>query len=274
MLGKTNIGVGGGGLLLKVVGGTTQPTSPAENTIWINTSTAIGSVTVAYNAPATPAEGDVWVKTDNYSSLPLNVSKKDTLIIMPVSVRLYTSGAWADVTVDTKVYTGGSWMELLFIYWQYGAEYADKFVYKSGRFNVTESPTQSQKPCVRFQTTQTAGIYYNAALYFGPIDVTRFNKMTLTCGANVADLPAPIFGITKLYDTDPPPADSPSDSPEANGNNLASTSIPKTSALTLADHELDISSVTGEHYCYIKFYSNASPTGAPATVDLAKIRFE
>lgn len=264
---------GGASLNYSIVGSTQQPAGK-ENRIWINTSVAIGNVTIAYNTPATAAEGDVWIKTDNYSSLPLNISKKDTVIIMPVSVRLYTNGAWADVTVDTRIYTRGSWMELLFIYWQYGAQYSDKFIYNSGRFNVTESPTQVQKPCVRFQTTSTAGIYYDAALYFGPIDVTRFNKMTLTCGANVQDLQAPIFGITKLYDTDPPPSDKPSQNPETNGNNLASTSIPKTSALTLEDHELDISSVTGEHYCYIKLFSNASPTGYAATLDLAKIRFE
>ena len=41
MIGPTNARGGGGGLNLKVVGGTTQPTNPRENTIWVNTTTAI-----------------------------------------------------------------------------------------------------------------------------------------------------------------------------------------------------------------------------------------
>ena len=44
MIGRTNAGGGaGGGLNFKVVGGTSAPASPKENTIWVNTSTAITS---------------------------------------------------------------------------------------------------------------------------------------------------------------------------------------------------------------------------------------
>lgn len=41
MIGRTNAGGGGGGLNFRVIGGTTQPTSPKENDIWVNTSTNI-----------------------------------------------------------------------------------------------------------------------------------------------------------------------------------------------------------------------------------------
>lgn len=40
MIGRTNVG-GGDNLNFKIVGGTAQPSNPKENTIWVNTSTAI-----------------------------------------------------------------------------------------------------------------------------------------------------------------------------------------------------------------------------------------
>lgn len=59
-------GVAGAGLNFKVVGGTTQPTSPSENTIWVNTSTAITSWSFGANEPnvcqvTVPDAGDPWV---------------------------------------------------------------------------------------------------------------------------------------------------------------------------------------------------------------------
>lgn len=49
MLGRTN--TGGAGLNFKVVGGTTQPSSPKENTIWVNTDTPITSWDFSSEAP-------------------------------------------------------------------------------------------------------------------------------------------------------------------------------------------------------------------------------
>ena len=50
---------GGGiaGLNFKVVGGTTQPTNPKENTIWVNTNTDITSWVFSAGQPESPTEG-------------------------------------------------------------------------------------------------------------------------------------------------------------------------------------------------------------------------
>ena len=58
-------GAGGGGIDIEVVGGTNQPASPKENTIWVNTDAEIGAVTLAPNAPENPEVGDVWINTTN-----------------------------------------------------------------------------------------------------------------------------------------------------------------------------------------------------------------
>ena len=54
-------GSGGGGLNFKVVGGTTQPTNPTENTIWVNTSVSITDWVFSATEPTTPVEGMVWI---------------------------------------------------------------------------------------------------------------------------------------------------------------------------------------------------------------------
>ena len=64
MIGRTNAGGGsGGGLNFKVVGGTSAPASPKENTIWVNTDTAIPSWHFGVDEPnfynlKTRTEGD------------------------------------------------------------------------------------------------------------------------------------------------------------------------------------------------------------------------
>ena len=78
----TIIRVGGGGgkagIDLTVVGGTTQPENPKNNTIWVKTETAIGTAYLSPTAPEIPAVGDVWVNTTNrYQSDASAVASSD-----------------------------------------------------------------------------------------------------------------------------------------------------------------------------------------------------
>lgn len=108
-------GVGGsGGLNFEVVGGTTQPTSPKENTIWVNTSTAITSWVFSAAQPTNPAAGMVWIATANSSSAPFNALKKNTLQVLPQAAKQYISGAWVDKTA--VIYQAGKWVDLYVFY--------------------------------------------------------------------------------------------------------------------------------------------------------------
>lgn len=100
---------GGAGLNLKVIGGTTQPTSPAENTVWVNTSTSITSWVFSAEAPASPTEGMVWIKTGGGSKAPMNIDRKNTVMLYPVACKQYVSGAWADKTAKSCL--NGAWTE-------------------------------------------------------------------------------------------------------------------------------------------------------------------
>ena len=102
-------GNGGGGAILnfKVVGGTTQPENPGENTIWINTDTEITSWEFSTDTPGSPAAGMVWIKTGFGSATPFNALKKNEVRVYPFSAHQYLDGVLADKTA--MIYADGIW---------------------------------------------------------------------------------------------------------------------------------------------------------------------
>ena len=109
MIGRTNAGGGsGGGLNFKVVGGTSTPASPKENTIWVNTSTAITSWVFSATQPA-GATGRVWISIGTSSPAEFNALKKNGIKVYPMSAKQYVRGAWVDKTA--KSYQNGAWVD-------------------------------------------------------------------------------------------------------------------------------------------------------------------
>lgn len=99
---------GGANLNFKVVGGTSQPSAPAENTIWVNTSTSITSWVFSATQPTSPAAGKVWFQTDTSSNAAFNALKKNNITVYPIACKQYVSGAW--VEKDAKIYQSGAWV--------------------------------------------------------------------------------------------------------------------------------------------------------------------
>ena len=100
--GRVNIGSGGGGgLNFEVIGGTSAPSSPKENTIWVNTAVAITSWVFSATAPTSPVAGMVWFKTNVSSVGAFNAIKKNGLWVYPTAGQQYISGAWVVKTVKT-----------------------------------------------------------------------------------------------------------------------------------------------------------------------------
>lgn len=99
---------GGSNLNYKVVGGTSAPSSPSNNTIWVNTSTAITSHVFSATKPTSPSAGMVWFEVNTSSPAPINARKdKNVLYIYPVNCMQYVSSAW--VAKTAKVYQDGAW---------------------------------------------------------------------------------------------------------------------------------------------------------------------
>lgn len=104
---------GGGGsaaasLNFKVAGGTSRPSSPGENTIWVNTATEISSWVLS---PAEPEgeSGMVWVLTGTSSAAAFNALKKNGIMIFPLNAKQYIGGEWVSKTAQS--YIGGAWVD-------------------------------------------------------------------------------------------------------------------------------------------------------------------
>lgn len=119
-------GGGGAGVNFAVVGGTIAPTSPKENTLWINTAEDISGVVFASDQP-TGTAGLIWIRTAAMSGAGFNaISGKaggidTTLAVYPVECKQYVSGTWVGKTL--KVYSEEEWKDLTTYLYYKGNEY-------------------------------------------------------------------------------------------------------------------------------------------------------
>lgn len=112
-----NLG-GSGGLDFHVVGGTTQPSNPKENTIWVNTSTDIPHYVVHYTPPTSETykvNGAIWICDNSltWRSPDINIAKNKEKLYLPVfptNVQQYENGAWVRKTA--YVYKSGAWTQV------------------------------------------------------------------------------------------------------------------------------------------------------------------
>lgn len=174
-----NGGSGGTGLNFSIVGGTEQPASPKENTIWVSTETAVTSWCISQVAPSSPVSGMVWIMNDTGSAISLNVLKKNSIMIWPMSAKQYINGAWVEKT--TKIYQNGAWKD--FIDWS-------KWIIKDGAsvYDVVAigKPEDSSFSPQTLKMTQEDGRIKivcsgsgTGMVYAGPVDLTGINTVTL-----------------------------------------------------------------------------------------------
>lgn len=181
-----NMNGGGTALNFRVLGGTSTPSDPKENTIWVNTSTTITDWVFSATQP-TSATGRVWFLAGASSTAEFNVLKKNSIQVYPISAKQYVNGAWVDKTA--KTYQGGAWVDWwngeLFdsgnqyeaitggwvqgSYEVYGGENASSGSFTVGNnIDLTANGGQS---CVSVRTAKK-------------IDLTRFNTVTATFTGN------------------------------------------------------------------------------------------
>lgn len=105
-------GFGGGGTALnfRVVGGTTAPANPAENTIWVNTGITITGHYFQTEQPENMQPGEVWISTGTNNAVAFDALKKGTIMVYPISAKQMLEEALVDRTA--KIYQNGEWVEL------------------------------------------------------------------------------------------------------------------------------------------------------------------
>lgn len=108
--GTGNIGGGSGGLNFKIVGGTSTPSSPKENTIWVNTDVEITSYIFSATEPEAPADGldgPVWISIGDSGGVKFNALKKNSIMVYPITAKQYVDGKFD--TKDAFIYQNEEW---------------------------------------------------------------------------------------------------------------------------------------------------------------------
>lgn len=170
MIGPTNARGGGGGLNLKVVGGTTRPSTPRENTIWVNTTTAITGYALSPTQPETGTEGLVWLKTAD-TGVEINVGRKNAVLLHLAMSQVYSGGVWT--TVEGYVYKSSAWVQFGFL-----------ALYKDGVFS-TDHTEKVIKGSIQYAdtyytaTTNGGGNVGVAYVVFGPLSLDGLNTVTM-----------------------------------------------------------------------------------------------
>lgn len=227
---------GGGGsspLNFRVVGGTSAPSSPRENDIWVNTGTAIPSWSMAVDAPENPANGMVWVETGAFSSAAFNAVKKNQLLVYPLTAYQYLAGSWTKVTA--KSFIGGAWRD----WWagqlyDYGTEYPD-ITGALTAYAMDFSGSDSRKPTITKNanniviTTNSTNYSGGLAYWAKKIDLTNHNalKFNGSC-VDSSQNRARILVLSSI-----------------STSSVVASGVPKTVA---DDVEIDISALNGEYY--------------------------
>lgn len=122
--GSGNLGGGSGVLNFKIVCGTSEPSNPKENMIWVITDTPIASYIFSRTEPLQPVDGMVWISIGTSSPFAFNALKKNGIVLYPVAAYQYVSGNWEYVAAE--IWQDGEWKNLL----------ADTVFYENGVFNT------------------------------------------------------------------------------------------------------------------------------------------
>ena len=115
-----NFKQGGAGLNFKIVGGTTQPASPKENTIWINTDLEITGWAFDAESPNYLSTGGIWLKTALNGNAKMNIVKKNTIFVSFLYAFQWNGTAF--VSKEAKLYSNGKWVEMGAIFYADGVQ--------------------------------------------------------------------------------------------------------------------------------------------------------
>lgn len=106
----------GNDLNFKVVGGTSAPANPAENTIWVNTNIDIPAWEISSVTNPTwndMQEGFVYITSEaswSGNSATINMLKKHGAFIKIIKAIQYVAGAWVEKSV--RIYQNGAWVDV------------------------------------------------------------------------------------------------------------------------------------------------------------------
>lgn len=237
-------GGGGSDLNFKVVGGTEQPSSPSNNTIWVNTD-EIESYVFSATEPESPVAGMVWIEVGTESEVAFNLMKKNAIYIYPASVKQYDGSTWADVFAH--IYQNGTWA-------QFSEIVTELVLYNAGSFPNGELVTQNfgHTPGI---TKNTDSVTIEATYAYGSTSAGAYltsSKINLTTYKNLS------INVSSAKNMDRGTISIAVYSDYSNSSVIARADISSTGALSLS-----LADITGSYYVGLQTY-NAYNANVPS----------
>ena len=246
-------GFGGSGseLSFEVVGGTTQPENPKENTIWVNTDTEISEYSFNATEPKEPTEGMVWILTITSSVISFNVIKQNNITIYPVSAKQYINGTW--VAMDVKIYQNNIWADFATYLYNAGDECTDLtggWIVISKR-NSSGNSGQSKAPSLTrgSDTLTMTGVTDSGGMIYTQNKIAISSRKRLTLDANV---------ITSTTDSNQMALRILSDIGTYHNSNEVARIIFTNANAKDGLFDLDVSGLNGEYYVAFTFHGSNS----------------
>ena len=183
-------GAGGGAPLNFKVVGNPQPTNPKENTIWLNTNIDITSWYFSPTQPEDMKQGGVWFSTGTSSVVAFSATKKNPVMVYPLSANQYIDGAL--VAVTAQIYQDGEWVDWFAYLYHLGDTCDDLTGGWQARGWAISSSFQKITPSLTFSddgmtvsvnNTLTTSPYQASGVVecIKDIDLTNFNTLTIDC---------------------------------------------------------------------------------------------
>ena len=250
---------GAGGLNFKVVGGTTRPADPEENTIWVNTDIPITDVIISNAKPVEWEYGMVWIKTGLYSYGHLNVSAEGAIDLYPVECHQFVYETNNTTQIKTaETFCSGKWKD-----WKsYLFKDGDMCAELTGGWIVTNPSnaaiTDTSIKITHYYGTTSDVRYYLVYTAFD-INFTNIRKLILNSGwLKTLDPTGKMRAVLAVGPSRP-------DYDNLWYNKLVS--MKTASSVSDASNVWDVSSVSGKNFVYI-YLEGRETSGAFTRVDV------
>ena len=188
-----NMSGGGANLNFKIVGGTSEPPSPSNNTIWIDTNIEITSWALSATIPTSPSEGMVWITIGDSSTVSFNALKKNSIMVYPISAQQYISGSWTDKTAAS--YQNGSWVDWIVFLKPSELKYST-YAAANGRISVSGD-------AVNFGTSGDTSTINSESLFVFDDPINVIGKRTLTATLTLTQDNTNQYGCIAITSTKP-----------------------------------------------------------------------
>ena len=199
----------------KVVGGTTAPTEPTENMVWVNTEheitgfiidviepyrltnrqTTENGVTTVVQEKYIPAdwEGHVWIKTSDSSKICFNALKENLIEVRPLYAKQVVNGKFVEVIA--QIYLKDAWND-----WWNGCFFRDGVFFSEYENTQKISPSTAviTQPFNSIQLETAEGKTSEVYIVIGPVNMDQYTELSFE-GLHMGGDTVPFWRSTTIF---------------------------------------------------------------------------